>query len=51
MQEELIQFEHNQVWHLVPRPHDRPAIGTKWIFRNKLDESGNVIKNKARLVA
>ena len=29
MQEELNQFEHNQVWHLVPRPHDRPTIGTK----------------------
>ena len=51
MQEELNQFEHNQVWHLIPRSHDRPTIGTKWIFRNKLDESGNVVRNKARLVA
>ena len=51
MQEELNQFERNQVWHLVPRPLDRPTIGTKWIFRNKLDESGNVVRNKARLVA
>ena len=51
MQEELNQFERNQIWHLVPRPHDRPIIGTKWIFRNKMDESGNVIRNKARLVA
>ena len=51
MQEELNQFERNQVWHLVPRPHDKPVIGTKWIFRNKLDESGNVVRNKARLVA
>ena len=50
MQEELNQFERNQVWHLVPRPHDRPTIGTKWIFKNKLDESGNVTRNKARLV-
>ena len=50
-QEELNQFERNQVWHLVPRPHDRPIIGTKWIFRNKLDESGNIVRNKARLVA
>ena len=22
MQEKLNQFERNQVWHLVPRPHD-----------------------------
>ena len=51
MQEELNQFERNQVWHLVPRPHDRPIIGTKWIFRNNMDESGNVIRNKTRLVA
>ena len=51
MQEKLNQFERNQVWHLVPRPHDRPTIGTKWIFRNKLDESDNVVRNKARLVA
>ena len=51
MQEELNQFEHNQIWHLIPRPHDRPTIGTKWIFRKKLDESGNVVRNKTRLVA
>jgi len=47
MQEELNQFEHNQVWHLVSRPNDRPIIGTKWIFKNKLDESENVVRNKA----
>ena len=51
MQEELNQFERNQVWQLVPRPHDRPTISTRWIFRNKLDELGNVIRNKVRLVA
>jgi len=51
MQEELNQFERNQFWKLIPRPHDRPTIGTKWVFRNKLDKSGNVVRNKARLVA
>ena len=25
-------------------------IGTKWVFRNKLDENGQVTRNKARLV-
>ena len=50
MQEELHQFERNKVWHLVPRPEDRTIIGTKWVFRNKLDECGTVTKNKARLV-
>jgi len=39
------------VLHLIPRPHDRPTVSTKWIFRNKLDKLGNVIRNKARLVA
>ena len=32
-------------------PLDYPIIGTKWVFRNKLDENGIVIRNKARLVA
>ncbi|RCU35009.1 hypothetical protein DVA81_18340, partial [Acinetobacter baumannii] len=51
MQEELTQFERNKVWTLVPRPSDHPVIGTKWIFKNKLDEHGIVSRNKARLVA
>ncbi|XP_070005533.1 uncharacterized mitochondrial protein AtMg00820-like [Nicotiana sylvestris] len=50
MQEELHQFERNKVWHLVPRPSDRTIIGTRWLFRNKLDEHGNPTRNKARLV-
>ena len=50
MQEELNQFERNNVWTLVPRPTNYPIIGTKWVFRNKMDELGNVVKNKARLV-
>ena len=50
MQDELHQFERNQVWHLVPKPKDRTIIGTKWVFRNKLDEQGTVTRNKARLV-
>ena len=28
MKEELIQFERNKIWHLVPRPDDRSVIGT-----------------------
>ena len=51
MQEELNQFERNEVWKLVPRPKDRNVIGTKWVFRNKMDENGIVTRNKARLVA
>ncbi|KAI4379944.1 hypothetical protein MLD38_006180 [Melastoma candidum] len=51
MQEELNQFEGNKVWTLVQRPKDRSVVGTKWVFHNKLDESGSVVRNKARLVA
>ncbi|KAL4366735.1 hypothetical protein GQ457_05G021070 [Hibiscus cannabinus] len=51
MQDELNQFERSKVWTLVERPNDKSSIGTKWVFRNKLDESGNIVRNKARLVA
>src|ERR1044071_3882455 len=40
MQEELLQFERNKVWRLVPCPKDRHIIETRWVFRNKLDDSG-----------
>ncbi|PNX59653.1 hypothetical protein L195_g059794, partial [Trifolium pratense] len=51
MKEELLQFERNEVWKLVPKPQESSIIGTKWVFRNKLGEEGKVIRNKARLVA
>ncbi|GJU90100.1 retrovirus-related pol polyprotein from transposon TNT 1-94 [Tanacetum coccineum] len=51
MQKALNQFERNKVWTLVPKPYCKTIIGTKWIWKNKMDENGIVIKNKARLVA
>nr|GEW76863.1 retrovirus-related Pol polyprotein from transposon TNT 1-94 [Tanacetum cinerariifolium]GEZ86073.1 retrovirus-related Pol polyprotein from transposon TNT 1-94 [Tanacetum cinerariifolium] len=51
MQEVLNQFISNDVWELVPNPKDMTIIGTKWVFRNKLDENGVVSRNKSRLVA
>ena len=51
MQEELNQFEREKVWKLVPRPKNKSIIGTKRVFRNKLDGDGIVTRNKARLVA
>ena len=51
MQEELNQFERNKVWKLVPKPKNRTIIGTKWVYRNKMDEAGIITKNKAWLVA
>nr|GEV60805.1 putative ribonuclease H-like domain-containing protein [Tanacetum cinerariifolium] len=51
MQEELLQFKMQKVWVLVDLPHGKRAIGTKWVFRNKNDERGIMVRNKARLVA
>ncbi|GJT10890.1 putative ribonuclease H-like domain-containing protein [Tanacetum coccineum] len=51
MQEELLQFEIQKVWILVDLPYGKKAIGTKWVYRNKKDERGVVVRNKARLVA
>ncbi|MCO6517110.1 MAG: hypothetical protein J6586_11585, partial [Snodgrassella sp.] len=51
MQEELLQFKLQEVWVLCDLPDGKRLIGTKWVFRVKRDERGNVIKNKARLVA
>ncbi|GJZ86331.1 putative reverse transcriptase, RNA-dependent DNA polymerase [Tanacetum coccineum] len=51
MQEELLQFKLQQVWTLMDLPYGKRAIGTKWIYRNKKDEKGIVVRNKARLVA
>ena len=45
------QFTANQVLDLVPPPRNQTIIGTKWVFRNKLDENGLVTRNKARLVS
>ena len=51
MQKELNQLERNEFWELEPRPNDQSVIGTKWVFRNKMDENDIIVKNKARLVA
>ncbi|GKA01266.1 retrovirus-related pol polyprotein from transposon TNT 1-94 [Tanacetum coccineum] len=49
MQDELNQFIANDVWELVPQPRNMTIIGTKWVFRKKLDDNGVVSRNKARL--
>ena len=51
MHEELENFERNQVWELVEPPPNCHPIGTKWVFKNKRGEDGEIVKNKARLVA
>ncbi|GKC89026.1 putative ribonuclease H-like domain-containing protein, partial [Tanacetum coccineum] len=51
MQGELLQFKIQKVWTLVDLPYGKKAIGTKWVYRNKKDEWGIVVRNKARRVA
>nr|GEU77018.1 hypothetical protein [Tanacetum cinerariifolium] len=51
MQKELLQFKMQKVWVLVDLPNEKRAIGMKWVFRNKKDERGIVVRNKAQLVA
>nr|GEW39736.1 retrotransposon protein, putative, unclassified [Tanacetum cinerariifolium] len=51
--EDLTHFDDadDVVRILVDLPYGKRAIGTKWVYRNKKDERGIVIRNKARLVA
>jgi hypothetical protein len=48
---ELENFERNQVWTLVDPPRDVNVIGTKWVFKNKQGDDGEIVRNEARLVA
>ena len=50
MHEELNQFARNEVWFLVPRTAEMNIIGSKWVFRNKLDEDGVITRNKGCLL-
>ncbi|GJR62482.1 hypothetical protein Tco_1504644 [Tanacetum coccineum] len=50
MQEEIHEFERLEVWELVPCIHNVFLIKLKWIYKVKTNESGEVLKNKARLV-
>jgi hypothetical protein len=51
MHEELENFERNRVWELVDPPPGCKPIGTKWDWKSKEGEKGEVVRNKSRLVA
>ncbi|GJZ43283.1 retrovirus-related pol polyprotein from transposon TNT 1-94 [Tanacetum coccineum] len=51
MQEEIHEFERLGIWELVPCPDNVFLIKLKWIYKVKIDESGGLLKNKARLAA
>ncbi|GKC75404.1 retrovirus-related pol polyprotein from transposon TNT 1-94 [Tanacetum coccineum] len=51
MQDDIYEFDRLQVWELVPQPDCVMIIALKWIYKVKLDEYSDVLKNKALLVA
>ncbi|XP_076920555.1 putative mitochondrial protein AtMg00820 [Bidens hawaiensis] len=50
MHEELLQFKKLNVWRMVKNPKNKRPIGAKWVFKNKNDDKGVIIRNKAKLV-
>jgi hypothetical protein len=50
MNDELDQIEKNNTWEMVHRPEGKNIIGSRWIFKNKLNGKGQVVRNKVRLV-
>ncbi|GJX62604.1 retrovirus-related pol polyprotein from transposon TNT 1-94 [Tanacetum coccineum] len=37
------------LYKIEPKKEEKPSLGSKWVFKNKKDEQGNIIRNKARL--
>lgn len=50
MNEKLDQIEKNQMWQFIPRSINKNGIGTKWVFRNILNENGCILRNSAKMV-
>ena len=50
MNEDLDKIEKINNWELVPIHVDKNVIGSKWVFKNKMNEQGQIVRNKARLV-
>ena len=48
--EDLNQFEKLRVWTLVELPKGKKSLDTRWVYRNKQDDSDIIVHNKAKLV-
>ncbi|KAE8218625.1 hypothetical protein CF326_g9123, partial [Tilletia indica] len=51
MREEMESHSEMGTWVLEEVPEDRELVGSRWVFKLKLDSEGNVARYKARLVA
>ena len=51
MNEEMVALDANHNWELVPLPHDKKAIGCKWVQKIKHNANGSISSYKPRLVA
>ncbi|KAL4388814.1 hypothetical protein GQ457_09G022030 [Hibiscus cannabinus] len=51
VEEEIHALEKNDTWIVTDLPHDKKAIGSKWVFAIKYNSDGSIKRYKARLVA
>ena len=51
MDEEMDSLDKNEAWQLVQLPAGRKYVGSKWLFKKKLNVEGKVEKYKSHLVA
>ena len=49
MNEEIESIEKNETWEIVEKPINKNIVGSKWVFKTKLEDGK--IKRKARVVA
>lgn len=50
MHQEMDHFVRLDVGNIVPKLKHVNVVGTKWVFKNKIDEDGNFIRKKAKMV-
>lgn len=51
MDEEMESFEKNEVAELVNRPKNANVVGNKWVYKNKKNAKGEIVRRRARLCA
>ncbi|RDX90254.1 Copia protein, partial [Mucuna pruriens] len=49
--EEINSIEKNHTWELMDPPSNKKPIALKWVYKVKINPRGEVMKNKAKLMA